>query len=210
MPAGPFPVKNSGTGKTNSFSQAPNGSLTLKDEQGKGLWAVPFSGRLCGRVQTIDYYANGKLQFLFAAGSKLYLIDRLGRFVNPFPVDLGKAVRLGPDVYDFTGAHGYTAMVLHADNTIGMYDLHGRQPKDWKGIAPQEPVKALPELLKVGEKRYWAVRTSVQTLIYGFWGGEPLGKAGGDRRIAPDSGFTVKGGDLQATCLDGRKRSVKL
>ena len=36
----------------------------------------------CGAVATIDYYANGKLQFLFAAGSRLYLIDRLGAMVT--------------------------------------------------------------------------------------------------------------------------------
>ena len=161
-------------------------------------------------METIDYYANGKLQFLFAAGSKLYLIDRLGRFVSPFPVELGKEVRLGPGVYDFTGAHGYTVTVLHTDNTVEMYDLHGRRPSGWEGIAPEEPVKALPELLKVGDKRYWAVRTSIQTLIYGFDGGAPLGKATGGKRIAPDSAFEVKGGSLVATCLDGKQRTIKL
>lgn len=210
VPAGPFRVKNSGTGKINSFSQAANGSLSLRDENGKGLWAIPFKPRLCGCVETIDYYANGKLQFLFAAGSKLYLIDRLGRFVSPFPVELGKEVRLGPGVYDFTGAHGYTVTVLHTDNTVEMYDLHGRRPSGWEGIASEEPVKALPELLKVGDKRYWAVRTSIQTLIYGFDGGAPLGKATDGKRIAPDSAFEVKGGSLVATCLDGKQRTIKL
>ena len=42
--------------------------------------------------------ANGKIQFCFCAGSSVYLIDRLGRFVSGFPVDLGKTVLLGPSV----------------------------------------------------------------------------------------------------------------
>lgn len=210
VPQGPFTVKNSGTGRNNTFGQASNGSLSLKDENGKGLWAVPFSGKLCGYVETIDYYANDKLQFLFASGSKLYLMDRLGRFVNPFPVDLGKEIVLGPAAYDFTGAHGYTAIVLHSDNTIGMYDLHGKLRQDWKGITSEEKIMALPELIQAGSKKYWAVRTYAQTLIYPFMGGDPVTRLTGEKRIRPDSEIMVKEGTVSATSLDGKVRNIKL
>ena len=92
--------------------------------------------------------SNKKIQFLFAAGSKLYLLDRLGHWVNGFPVELGKPVLLGPDAYDFTGAGGYTVMVLHKDNTLERYNLHGQKPEGWKGIKAPETVKNLPELLE--------------------------------------------------------------
>ena len=42
VPAGPFPVQNSATGKTNSFYQNKQLSLCLNDENGKGVWGVPF------------------------------------------------------------------------------------------------------------------------------------------------------------------------
>ena len=175
IPAGPFEVTNSGTGKTNLFYQAPNLSLCLKDkESGKGLWGVSFDKPVCGAVSSIDYYANGKLQFLFAAGSQLYLIDRLGRFVSGFPVELGKEVLLGPAVYDFTGAKGYTVLVLHRDNTLEMYDLHGVRPASWKGISCEDTILALPVPAKVDGKRVWAVKTAGGERIYDFWGGEPL------------------------------------
>ena len=103
--------------------------LSFKEMDGKGIWSVPFSGPLCGTVESIDYYNNGKIQFLFASGSKLHLLDRLGRFVSGFPAELGKEVLLGPAAYDFTGAKGYTVIVLHTDNTIGMYNLHGVKPE---------------------------------------------------------------------------------
>lgn len=208
--AGPFRVKNSASGRINIFSQSENGSLSLKEESGKGIWAIPFEDKLCGRVETIDYYANGKLQYLFAAGDKLYLIDRLGRFVKSFPVSLGKKVVLGPAAYDFTGAHGYTAMILHEDNTIVLYDLHGKVKSGWKDISPKETIMSLPELITVKNKKYWAVRTSVQTLIYDFMGGEPLTTLTGDKRISPDSEIQVKDGSISATSLDGKVRNVKL
>ena len=48
IPTGPFPVLNSATGKTNSFYQNANMYLCLNDENGKGVWGVPFKTPLCG------------------------------------------------------------------------------------------------------------------------------------------------------------------
>jgi hypothetical protein len=211
IPAGPFPVMNSGTGKTNSFYQNSNLFLCLNDENGKGVWGVPFKQPICGYVESIDYYNNGKIQFLFAAGSGLYLIDRLGRFVGGFPVELGKPILLGPKVYDFSGAKGYTAMILHKDNSLEMYNLHGQKPAGWKGINAPETVKALPELLEIKDKKYWVVRTSIRTLVYGFDGGDPLTKDDGGKMIRPDSQITPNSrGGLTVDCYDGKTRDIKL
>ena len=68
VPEGPFEVKNSGTGGTNLLAQQSNYYLSFKEMDGKGIWSVPFDGPLCGRVESIDYYNNGKIQFLFASG----------------------------------------------------------------------------------------------------------------------------------------------
>lgn len=208
IPQGPFKIKNSGTGRTNFFSQAPNLALSLKEEDGKGIWSIPFSSRICGAAVDIDYFENGKRQILFAAGSGLYLIDRLGRFVSPFPVSLGKEALLGPAVYDFIG--GYSIMILHKDNSLGLYDLKGKKIKDWKDIMPAERIKSLPELLIVKDKMYWLVRTSACSLIYNINGGEPLTKAEDNKRIRPDSPIQVNEGEVSATCLDGKIRNIKL
>ena len=210
IPTGPFPVLNSATGKTNSFYQNANMYLCLNDENGKGVWGVPFKTPICGYVESIDYYANGKTQFLFASASGLYLIDRLGRFVGGFPVDLGKPVLLGPKAYDFTGAHGYTVMVLHKDNSLEMYNLHGQKPASWKGIRAPETVKALPELLEANGKKYWVVRTSIRTLVYGFDGGDPLTKDEGGKMIRPDSQVTPASRGITVDCYDGKTRDIKL
>ena len=211
IPTGPFPVLNGETGRTNSFYQNANLYLCLNDENGKGVWGVPFKQPICGYVESIDYYGNGKIQFLFAAGQSLYLLDRLGRFVKDFPADLGKPVLLGPKAYDFTGAHGYTVMVLHQDNSLEMYNLHGQKPAAWKGIYAPETVKALPELLEIKDKKYWVVRTSIRTLVYGFDGGEPFTKDEGGKMVRPDSEVTPNArGGVTVECYDGKTRDIKL
>ena len=210
IPTGLFPVKNFSTGQTNYLYQNSHLSICLNDENGKGVWGVPFKETLCGRVQNIDYFGNGKIQFLFAAGTKLYAIDRLGHWVNGFPAELGKPVLLGPDVYDFTGANGYTVMVLHKDNTLERYNIHGKKPEGWQGIKAPETVKNLPELLEIGENRFWAVRTSVRTLIYPFAGGEPLVSGEGTKMIKPDARLELTSKGIKAECYDGKTRDFKL
>ena len=130
--------------------------------------------------------------------------------MNGFPVELGKDVLLGPDVYDFTGAGGYTVMVLHKDNTLERYNLHGKKPQGWMGISAPETIKNLPELYEAGGQRYWVVRTSVRTLVYPFEGGETLTKEEGARMIKPDSPISVNGKTMRAECYDGRQRDIKL
>ncbi len=211
VPTGPFKVKNSGTGRMNLFYQNAQGAICLKEETGAGIWGVPFGKPLCGRASTVDFYANGKLQIIFASEDKVYLIDRLGRFVTGFPLNLGKPIRLGPDVYDFNGARAYNIMVLHNDNTIEMYNLKGKKPASWKGIVCSETIKDLPERIEVGGKTFWVVRTSIQTLIYPFEGGNPLTVFEGQKMILPTSGIkVVDGTSVQAETYGGKTVTIKL
>lgn len=211
VPRGPFRVFNKATGDTCLIQQRDNYYLSFLKADGTGIWSVPFSGPLCGAVETIDYYQNGKSQFLFASGSNLYLLDRLGRFVRGFPADLGKEVLLGPSVYDFTGAGGYTVLVLHTDNTIGMFNLHGVSPASWQGIRSEDTIIALPELLEVGGGRYWIVRNAREALVYPFDGGEALRRDEGGKSIRRDSTFEVNdNGSVNVTCNDGKTRNIKL
>jgi len=135
----------------------------------------------------------------------------LGRFVNGFPVDLKKDILLGPEPYDFNGTRRYNVMVLHKDNRIEMYNLKGNKPDSWKGITAAETIKALPERIQLGGKSFWVVRTSIQTLVFPFVGGEPLTVMEGDKKIRPDSPVTVvDASSVEVECYDGQKRNIRL
>lgn len=210
VPSGPFTVYNSGTGKDCLLKQNANNSLSLTEMSGKGIWSIPFSDALCGAVETVDYYANGKKQFLFCAGSSVYMLDRLGRFVSGFPVDLGKQVLLGPAAYDFSGGGGYNIIVLHADNTVCMYNLKGKVPEKWEGIAPEDSVLSLPELVKAKGKNWWVIRTARETLVYPFYGGEAMTTGKGNKAISADSEVVATDSGLRVVCQDGKQRTLKL
>lgn len=208
---GEFKVMNSATGKINTLYQNSHLSICLKDENGKDMWGIPFKFPFCGYVKEVDFFKNGKLQYLFAADSKLYMIDRLGRFVGGTPVDLGKKIALGPEVYDFENNKEYSAMVLLKDNTVGLYDLKGKPVGTWKGITSEETIKTLPELLEKDGKRYWIVRTSRQAFVCPFDGGDPVIKGEGNKMIRPDSEITInEKGAFLAKCHDSKERTFKL
>lgn len=179
IPKGPFSVKNSATGKTCYIGQSSDNSIYM-EQDGKTLWTIPFKDKLCGKVEEIDYYENGKLQYLFIAGGKLYLLDRLGKNVKTFPKTLSGEPLLGPEVYDFNGNRKYNVMVLNKDNTIHMFNMKGQHPSSWKGITSEEQILGLPVLKKISGKSYWIVNTVQSTLVYPFYGGKEVKKLSGD------------------------------
>lgn len=209
VPKGPFTVRNCGTGKQNKLSQNDNNYLVLSEMGGKSLWGVPLKAPVCGAVAEVDYFNNGKIQFLLAAGNELLLIDRLGRYVRPFPVKLPEKIVLGPAVCD-TG-DGKTVVLIHPGNRIGMYSLEGKPRSWWKGISLNETVKQLPELISSAGVSYWLARTSEAAYILPLEGGEPLSPSAGDKRLRPDAEVkAVKDGIVSAVCLDGKERNIKL
>lgn len=105
VPEGPFRVKNTGTGKVNTISQNKDNSIVLKDENGKELWKKALGAKLCGMIGEVDFYRNGKIQFLMVEGSKVHLIDRLGKEVEGFPMTLQSKGILGPEKVSVKGTN---------------------------------------------------------------------------------------------------------
>ena len=170
-----YSVHNFKTGKMNTFFQNPGNAIGLRDETGKVLWSIPFDLPLASCVKEIDFYGNGKIQYLFAAGSRLYIIDRLGRFIPSFETDLGKEILIGPDLYGFT-ENEYQVMVLHRDNTLALYTLDGERYPGWKGITSKEAISGLPEIVTVEDRMYWKVPFPSGEKYYNFEGGSPLSR----------------------------------
>lgn len=102
---GPFKVRNSGTGKENMIRQNKDNSLELLDEKGKSLWRKQLSSRIGGMVGQVDYFHNGKIQYLIVEGKNIHLIDRLGREVPSFPRKLSAKAIVGPEKVEVKGTN---------------------------------------------------------------------------------------------------------
>lgn len=102
---GPFKVRNSGTGKENLIRQNKDNSLELLDENGKSLWRKRLTSKIGGMVGQVDYFHNGKIQYLIVEGDNVHLIDRLGREVSSFPRKLSSKAIVGPEKVDVRGTN---------------------------------------------------------------------------------------------------------
>ena len=207
VPAGPFEVKDA-TKKSQAYlEQLPNMRLRYMDANKKGVWAIPFDTPICGYVEQIDLYANGRLQMLFASEDKLYLLDRLGRFVNGYPAKLPKKAVLGPKLLKNVNGIRYSVLVLNEDNTVSWYDVSGKPVQGSTDIVAPEFIKELPEFLKLGGKRYWVLRAPSQLLLYTI-DGKRVEMQDKKKKIERSSEITLlDDGNLKVMCTDGKEYS---
>ena len=210
MATGPFRVYNHATLKYNRLEQSPDSLLTLIDEAGKTLWKSRIKYPISDTLAQIDYLRNNKLQMLFASGTNLQLLDRLGRTVNPYPRPLEARVRKGPFVFDPQRNKNYLIFLIHTDNSLRLYDRRGAADRNWEAFMPEDRIERAPVLLSHAKVVYWLVY-GVQNDYVLNASGVPVVTLQRRDRIKQDASLTLDSGDvLQATTVDGRLLTVEL
>ena len=204
LPQGPFQVWDVSKKANAYLEQLPNMRLRYMDANRKGVWAIPFETPICGFVEQIDLYDNGRLQMLFASGSKMYLLDRVGRFVYGYPVKLPKGVVMGPKLLKDKGGMKYSVICLNDDNTVSWYDISGKPVDGWNDLVAPEFIKELPERTGIGGKEYWLLRAPSQLLVYTA-DGRRLEMLDKKKKIERDSEIEfVQDGVFRVKCTDGK------
>ena len=91
-----------------------------------------------------------------------------------------------------------------------MYNLDGTPYSGWREISLQEKIVALPEMLTVGNERYWVVRTSYQTLIYNSEG-NLVAEFTKKRKLRKDTVVeVVSSKEVAVTTFEGREMILNL
>lgn len=114
------------------FVQDRDDRVSLISCTGKVLWQRQLDGPLLGGVHQIDRYRNDKLQFLFNTARKVYLIDRLGRDVEGFPVVLKVPASTALSVFDYEGKRDYRIVLPLENRTLLNLAADGLPVKGWE------------------------------------------------------------------------------
>ncbi len=112
--------------------QDNNNKLHLVGADGKIIWSAPINGKILGEIHQIDYYRNGKLQYLFNTKEKLYLLDRDGKFVANFPIVFKSPATNGINVFDYDNNRKYRYFVACENRKVYAYDHEGKIITGWK------------------------------------------------------------------------------
>ena len=171
--AGPWLVKDHTTGALQVLVQDAQHRLHLFGSTGKALWTHPLDGPVLGGVHQVDRYRNGKLQVLLNTAGKVYLIDRLGRDVEDFPVQLKDPASSPLAVFDYDGRRDYRILVSDVNGRLLNLGIDGRPVKGWDAKAG-DPAAAAPVHVRIKTRDFVVVVRRYGTV-------QALDRQGGDR-----------------------------
>ena len=111
--------------------QDNNDYLYLISNQGKVLWKKKIVGKILGQIKQVDIYKNGRLQLIFVTQKRLYVLDRNGKEVKPFPKVFRDKITQPLSVFDYDNNKNYRFLVTQ-NNELLMYDSKGKIVKGFK------------------------------------------------------------------------------
>jgi hypothetical protein len=82
-------------------------------------------------IYEVDYFKNGKIQYLFNTEKNLYLIDLLGNLVSGYPHKLKVATSNGIALFDYSNNLDYRIVYAGTDKKIYNYNIKGEEVTGW-------------------------------------------------------------------------------
>ena len=176
-------VTNHYTKEKEIVVQDINNNLYLISNKGKILWKKALHGQVLGKIEQIDIFKNGRLQLLFATPHRMYLIDRNGNDVNPFPSNFNDEITQPLSVFDYDGKKNYRIVVSQGKNII-MYNAMAQVVKGFTFKSAKSTIIQQPQHFRIGSKDYIVVKTKDQLYI--------LNRTG-STRVKPKTSNTYSG-----------------
>ncbi|WP_203257808.1 ribonuclease HII [Hyunsoonleella ulvae] len=173
-------VKNHITKEKEIVVQDLNNKLYLISNKGKVLWKKQLNGAIIGKIEQIDMYKNGRLQLAFATAHNVYVIDRKGRDVAPFPLKFNDVITQPLSVFDYDKNKKYRLLVTQGKDVL-MYDARGKIVSGFTFKSVNSNIISQPKHFRIGNKDYLVFKTKNKLHIL-----DRIGRV----RVAPKSSNT--------------------
>lgn len=208
-------LENPATGESEVFVQDTATNVYLLSQSGTVLFSKNIGEPIVGKVHTIDYYNNGKLQYIFNTTGHVYLLDRLGNDVASYPLRLSAVATGGMVVNNSDGNTRY--YVPCSNGNIYGYEANGKPLPGW---SPKGGVGAVEQLqyFTLGRNSYlMAYNNAGKLYLFDSRGGLKWSLSdisAGSKPVVPvtmKSGFKVLGamGDQLIEITDNGNDTIK-
>ena len=137
--------------------QDNNNYLYLISNQGKVIWKKKLAGKILGEIKQVDIYKNGRLQLIFVTDKRLYVLDRNGKEVKPFPKVFRDKITKPLSVFDYDNNKNYRFLITQ-NNDLLMYDSKGKIVKGFKYDKSHEIIYS-PKHYRIKNKDIIIVKT---------------------------------------------------
>ncbi len=146
-------VKNHRNNQKEIIVQDIKNNLYLISNRGKVLWKKKLTGNILGKVEQIDIFKNGRLQLAFATPKRVYILDRNGKDVKPFPMKFNDEITQPLSVFDYDNKKNYRFFVVQGKETLVM-DTKGKTVKGFTFKKANNNIVTQPKHFRIGTKDY--------------------------------------------------------
>lgn len=146
-------VKNHTNNQMDIVAQDINNNLHLISNQGKVYWKKQLDGKILGKINQIDIYKNGRLQLIFNTSKRLYVLDRNGKDVKPFPLKFYDDITQPVSVFDYDKKKNYRLMITQGQSVL-MYDKNGKTVNGFTYKSAKNKISSQPKHFRINRKDY--------------------------------------------------------
>lgn len=149
----PTLLKNHRTKGMDAVVQDIDNNLYLISDKGTIFWKRPIGGAIIGDVKQIDIYKNGRYQLLFNTDNTLFLLDRDGKDVAPYPIKFENTITQPLALFDYDKNKRYRT-VITLGKQIKMYDAEAKIVTGFKFEGAETNLTLPPKHIRIGTKDY--------------------------------------------------------
>ena len=124
---------------------------------GKILWTKTLDAPILGPVQEVDILRNGKKQLAFTTPKGLYILDRNGQNVSPFPKLFKDPITQPLAIFDYDNNRKYRFVIVQGAELL-MYDHAGKRVKGFAFQKTKNNLIHAPTHIRIGSKDYLLIQ----------------------------------------------------
>jgi hypothetical protein len=128
--------------------------LSLVSSDGVTLWKTSIGKPITSQVSQIDFFNNGKLQYFFTTSDEIHVIDRLGNYVEPYPIKMPASSVTYGNVVDYDRSKKYRFLISDGEGKLWMFDKAGNNLEGWSSKATGGSLLSAPRHYRIQGKDY--------------------------------------------------------
>ena len=137
----PFLLRTHSYGDFDFLVQDSTHAIHYLDKDQNILWSKELTGSIISDIFPIDYYKNGKLQYVFATASDIHIWDKTGKPIPGFPKAFARPSSIAYfNLIDYDSNKNYRMAITDLEGRIYLTDkylnaLDGWSPRLFDGAA---------------------------------------------------------------------------